>query len=659
MNLRDKRNVGAYHKNNRNYAYSIELGLAKENNGRFNLTYRFPSIPKQIYSFKSEAGTFEGIRILSNFSLIEMPVPIATVPSRFKRKETKNYFGMPPVSIETLTENIMDGFEEFPKSIKEAILKFIESYHNAGWRRKSVNITQLTAKDEWSANTTGSFAIQFKRKYPKTDQEHRKNVSEECNQVKKSCFKKPIPKNFKEYMKEKKLTKEPSIDNKQAVMNKISIQFHQMEKKKVTSAVAVTLTYNHTFCNLLQEAEMNIEAKNSSMTKPLKINVHFSSATDHMENVFNYNDGSYGKARSTGYVLMNFNESGPYAGYMLFLGAGLFIEPIHEIIEKEQEIPLSKEFYLPETHKKCLEDVKKGNGYSKPCIRAIRDYSMSNTFGAIIYKNNKTGPPLFDFLLKEVAHFFKIRTNIPFMKDSKDMSWIPLRVTYVDKFTDKPVVYVDVLDTNATPIVHKRRRSPIPFPYSIFSFWESALSRISNNSFPAICALMDKYVTTFDLKNYPLPTDTPTCTYILAAHCMKTKRFAVLAKIDPHHPGSKEIHLYFGNDMIILTPPVKGNYGVKFNNRTFSVSYCNSAILNEKQLIFAHMIDENLDILQIDARRAGVKIRYNGKNVQVEVSIDLHLKKSYELEYGRIFGNLCPFINQKLSLCSSKFITFF
>ncbi|GFX48321.1 DNA-directed RNA polymerase subunit alpha [Trichonephila clavipes] len=33
------------------------------------------------------------------------------------------------------------------------------------------------------------------------------------------------------------------------------------------------------------------------------------------------------------------------------------------------------------------------------------------------------------------------------------------------------------------------------------------------------------------------------------------------------------------------------------------------------------MIDENLDILQIDARRAGVKIRYNGKNVQVEVSL--------------------------------------
>ncbi|GFX48329.1 transposable element Tc1 transposase [Trichonephila clavipes] len=84
MNLRDKRNVGAYHENKRNYAYSIELGLAKENNGRFNLTYRFPSIPKQTYSFKSEAGTFEGIRIASNFSLIEMPVPIVTVPSRFK-----------------------------------------------------------------------------------------------------------------------------------------------------------------------------------------------------------------------------------------------------------------------------------------------------------------------------------------------------------------------------------------------------------------------------------------------------------------------------------------------------------------------------------------------------------------------------------------------
>ncbi|GFX48325.1 DNA-directed RNA polymerase subunit alpha [Trichonephila clavipes] len=202
-----------------------------------------------------------------------------------------------------------------------------------------------------------------------------------------------------------------------------------------------------------------------------------------MENVFNYNDGSYGKASSTGYVLMNF-KSGPYEDYMLFLGAGLFIEPIHEIIDKEQEFPLSKEFYLPETHKKCLEDVKKGNGYSKPCIKAIRDQSMFNTFGVITYKNNKTEPPLFDFLLKEVAHFFNILTNIPFIEDLNNMSGIPLRVTYVDKFTDEPVVYVDVLDKIEAPINHKKMRSPIAFPYSIFSFRESALSRISNNSFP-------------------------------------------------------------------------------------------------------------------------------------------------------------------------------
>ncbi|GFQ69744.1 DNA-directed RNA polymerase subunit alpha [Trichonephila clavata] len=620
MNLRDRRNVGAYHESKRNYAYSIELGLAKESNGRFNLTYRFPSIPKQTYGFTSEAGTFEGIRILSNFSLMEMQVPIVTVPSRFKRKETKNYFGMPPVSMETLTENIMDGFEEFPKNIKEAIVKFIELYHNAGWRRKSVNITQLTAKDEWSANTTGSFAIQFKRIYPKTDLEPKKNVSEECNQEKKSCFKKSVPKNLNEYLKGKKNVKD-ALTN--PVTDKISIQFQQMEKKKVISAVAVTLIYNHTLCNLMQEAVMDIEAKNHNMTKPLKVNVYFISEAADIANVFNYNDDSYGKAKSLGYVIMNFNESGPYADYALFLTAGFFNNELHEIIDKEQEFPLSKEFYLPETHQKCLEDVKKGNGYSKPCIKAIRDRSMFNSFGIIIYKNNTKEPPLVDFLLKKVAHFFKIPTNIQFMNASgfDDKSGMPVRVTYVDKFTDEPVIYVDVLDKKETPIVREKMRSSIPFPHSIFSFWESVLSRASNNSYPAICALMDKYVTTFDLKNYPLPTDAPACTYILAAHCMKTKRFAVLAKIDPHHPQSKEIHLHFGNDKIILTPAVKGLYDVKYNDKSFSVSYCYSAFLNEKQLISAHMIDQNLGILQIDARRAGVKIRYNGKNVQVEVSL--------------------------------------
>ncbi|GFU01626.1 DNA-directed RNA polymerase subunit alpha, partial [Nephila pilipes] len=82
-----------------------------------------------------------------------------------------------------------------------------------------------------------------------------------------------------------------------------------------------------------------------------------------------------------------------------------------------------------------------------------------------------------------------------------------------------------------------------------------------------------------------------------------------------------EIQLYVGDDVIILTPQNKSSYLVKYNNKSFQLFPLKSVSLNEQQLIFAYLIDEASNIIQVDARRAGVKITYNGKNVQVEVSL--------------------------------------
>ncbi|GFT50106.1 DNA-directed RNA polymerase subunit alpha, partial [Nephila pilipes] len=541
LNLRDDKNLGVYQEIKRDYAQSIELELNKEHNGRLNLTYRFPSIPQKIFSFNAEAGTFSGGSFLSNFTLTLAGGLIKTTPSRFKRNKTKHISGMPPFSVDTLTENILDGFQESPKSIKETMLKFIEFFHNAGWRRKSVNITQLALKDEWSANATGSFGFQFKRIYPKTVSKQNKNLNDLFDRVKRPCFSKSMPENLEEYLKEIKLVQGSFVQGASSIQDKVSIEFKHMEQKKVISSVAVTLDYNHTLCRRLHAAQMKIKAKNRDMPKHLKADVSFTLTARGAEDVFHYNDHTYDRANTVGLIKVNFSEHEPHANFSVLLGFGLSVESINKTINRELEFPVSNEFYLPEAHEKCLEDVNKGNGYSTSCIKAIRERSIFNTLRGVIWKNNKTMPSVFISFLKKVTRALEMQFEAPFIdsSDHKDFPSIPFNVTYIDKLTDEAIIDLNIGVHKKRPPFHKRMKSPIPFPYSIFTLWETALSRVSNNSFPAICALMDKYVTTFDLKNYPLPSDAPKCTYVLATHCVKQKRFAVLAKIDPQSPGSK------------------------------------------------------------------------------------------------------------------------
>lgn len=96
----------------------------------------------------------------------------------------------------------------------------------------------------------------------------------------------------------------------------------------------------------------------------------------------------------------------------------------------------------------------------------------------------------------------------------------------------------------------------------------------------------------------------------------------------------QEIHMHFGSDLIILTPLNKtGLYTVKYNDKDYAIHPLLPVPLNNKTLIFAYILDVDVEILVVEARKAGVKAIYDGKNIFLQVSITQIIKIKYFMYY--------------------------
>ncbi|GIX68549.1 DNA-directed RNA polymerase subunit alpha [Caerostris extrusa] len=555
LNLRDCKTVGVYHTNKVAFSDSVELEFAMNNNGKYNFTFRFPVLPKQTFSFHSEAGTYSGAYNSTTLPIMGHKVPIETLPARFKRKNKKFYlgllsgfqslnvgtqqdnhstvsgpypvtlrrdvkriYGFPPISTETLSEDLLVGFEETPKDLRESVIRFIEKYQNAGWRRKSINVTRLTLFNEWSTKTTGTLTIAHARHYPKNTSKSTENLEDLIDSFKRPCFIKFMTKDNETYAKERNIIQDAFRGELPSLEDTFKIRYQQSEKGNTNLTVDTFLDFNRT-----------LDGKVYHM-----VNISFLGLANDPVNIFKYNDKSYDKQIGGAGLDIEFGKE----------GTSVFTrESLNKTIGTEFETPVMPEVYLPVTHKECIEDVKKGNEYSLACIQAIRERSLLTT------------------------------------------SWE----------ISRGQIHVKIFDS-----------------YKL---------KATNNSYPVTCALTDKYVTTFDMVNYRLPLDIPKCTYILSAHCMKRKKFAVMAKFIARSPGTKEIHMYLGKDTVILTPQNKSEvYNIKYNNKQVAVSALKVVTLNLESQIFAYAHDWSGGILVVEGVKAGVKVTYNGKNVFVEVS---------------------------------------
>lgn len=83
LNLGDCKHVGVYHEKRVAATYPIRIRIAVERNGKFRFSYSFPQLPKKIFSYNSEAGTYAGKTSLETLPSVEDRRTIKTLPSQF------------------------------------------------------------------------------------------------------------------------------------------------------------------------------------------------------------------------------------------------------------------------------------------------------------------------------------------------------------------------------------------------------------------------------------------------------------------------------------------------------------------------------------------------------------------------------------------------
>ncbi|GFX48310.1 vit-6 [Trichonephila clavipes] len=191
--------------------------------------------------------------------------------------------------------------------------------------------------------------------------------------------------------------------------------------------------------------------------------------------------------------------------------------------------------------------------------------------------------------------------------------------TYIDKLTDEPVFDVSIVKPTEVVKFERVRAGWMQPVSSIYSIPDSYIKHWTNVTYPPSCTLMDNYVRTYDMKTIHTPIEKG-CSYILTTHCLEHKKFAIIATTDHLKPGTKKIIIYIGRHTIVLTPPQREKYVIKFDEKDHEVKILQPILFEEQELIYAvsNVAADKSYFVEIHAEKVGVIVTYDGKNVKTQ-----------------------------------------
>lgn len=82
------------------------------------------------------------------------------------------------------------------------------------------------------------------------------------------------------------------------------------------------------------------------------------------------------------------------------------------------------------------------------------------------------------------------------------------------------------------------------------------------------------------------------------------------------------MQIYLGTHTIILVPVSGSHYKVNFDGKNKEVSRRHPIMLSQEELIYAVAIrvNDQSSLIEIHAKKAGIKVVYDGKNAKVQVN---------------------------------------
>ncbi|GFT35398.1 uncharacterized protein NPIL_285041 [Nephila pilipes] len=610
LNVGDCKHVGVYHEKRVAATYPFKVVLGVEGDGIFHISYEFPELNKKVFTYSSEAGTYAGEQTLEMLPFMRKRSTIKTIPSQFVRKDKFHIPGFPVFESKILTENIQFGKERIPQTKFEIINSIVKNFLNAGWKRKSVDITRVPSSSHWNPNTKVVVHIDHHRKFevtdkkPKTEEEWVKTLNLDAHD-KSNC----------EIHGKTIFGRVVTLSH---IKDEVDITFEYKLTESESTKAIIHVVHNHTLEGAFHAVRIST---NFPEAKPVsEIHTYFASAFLRRPNEFKYGDGSF--ENQIAILVGSISKSqNPFEDPIVISETFGQYKSLESKLNKEVVPPAPKRSFLPESHEECLRDVKDGKPQSVHCLKAIRERAIYNKWNIYVI----WGQPLckeiievakrLDIILKHSLfnHMTAYETQAP--------RELKIDITYIDKLTNEPLL--DIVITKPNQVVKFERvyagwMQPVS---SIYSVADSHMKHWTNNTYPPSCSFMDKYVRTYDMKTYHAPVENG-CSYILTTHCLERKKFAIIAKVTtPTIPGTKEIYIYIGKHTIVLTPLIKGNFVIKYDDKDHPVQIYQPIMFNFEEAIYAvsNVAADGRSYVEIHAEKAGIKVTYDGRNVKTEV----------------------------------------
>ncbi|CAL1274400.1 unnamed protein product [Larinioides sclopetarius] len=609
LNLGDCKHVGVYHEKKLAVTYPIKFAFTG-NEGKYSLSYSFPPLPKKIFSYHSEAGTFASKHTLEVQPTSTEKRTIKTIPTLFVKNNTFGVVGLPVFASSILTEDIKLGFEELPRSKEHAIYQIIKDFLNAGWRRKSIEITRKLDSQIWGPKTEVKMHISHQHEFVKIE----KHVQ-------------PSDEIWMDDISIEAQDQENYESNERIINHKIQQLSHLRDtlwftvEHKVSDHISnkanLEVMYKRTLDGTLHTIHTNATAKLLGVS--LGVITNGGVLYYNRPNEFKYGDEDYGKQRGIAFGAIRF--PGNEDPYILAI-VSLSHKPLDQHINKEVQTPVPAKYFYPETHDQCVRDVQKGNVHSVACIKAIRERAIFNKVNVLFLWHRELPTMVKEILdITDLAVKHTYFNHLSIEKKNRRVKNLHLSFTYIDKLTDKPVV--DVVVTKPTEVLKFHKIDPgfIQPMSSIYSMKDTYIQYHTNNTYPATCTLMKESIMTYDLKTIRLRRE-ESCSYVLTSHCVRHKKFAVIVKIDPENLESKEVNVYIGKHSVVLKPGTESKYEIQFDDKPYTVKYLQPVRLHAAEKIYAVTTKLNITrsgFIEIYGRKAGIKVTYDGQHVKVQV----------------------------------------
>ncbi|KAG8195222.1 hypothetical protein JTE90_027963 [Oedothorax gibbosus] len=620
LNLGDCKHVGVYHEKRVAVTYPIRIRVALEKSGKFRMSYSFPELPKKIFTFNSEAGTYAGKRSLEMLPSVENRKTIKTLPSQFEHKESYGIFGLPKFERVIMSEDIQQGREETPRTPTEAVHQFLRHFLNAGWRRKSIDIVRVPDVMTWPTSKTQlQINLDFIKNYVSVAQGASGNWLQNLK----------LEDNLEEhdtlsYAHESSSLHKALSTELDHIQHQLNVKVEQLtEEGKPGNSASFHVDYLHTLNGTIHFAYVNASTSIQQL-KPMFVTGYHAVAFIERPNEFKYDPKKFGEQIGLTLSGLAFNKDVLTTEVDVVAKSLFTYEPLDHVLNKHMNPQVPAENFLPENYEECVRDVAEGKAQSVACIRAMREHAIYNKLKLhAIWKEDTCLPSI----IRKFGHKLDLALKYAYYPHISEMQrqtypyGFKVEATYIDKMTDEPVVDIKLVKPEETLKLERISAGWVQPMSSIDNIMNTYAQRFTNNTYPATCAFMDKYVRTYDMKTFRMPKELPEHTYILSTHCTQNKKFAVLVDYESRKVGTKKVHIYLGNHYITLVPGSRSEYTIKFDDKEQVVSRSHSIELDTEQRIFAVVIETNdrSSFIEIHAKKAGIKVVYDGKNAKVEV----------------------------------------